>query len=80
MHLLSDLRHRLICVAQFYFDTGDEGAVYPVFGSGAAGLTDDGTQVTLGEAHALSIVAYLVVLSTMLGNQLDKAVEDSLFT
>ena len=34
-------------VAQFYFDACDEGTVYPVFGGGAAGLSDDGAQVAL---------------------------------
>ena len=69
MHLLSYLRRRLVCVAQFYFDAGDEGTVYPVLGGGAAGLADDGGQVALGEAHTVSIVAYLVLFGTMLGDQ-----------
>ena len=78
MHLLSYLRRRFVRVAQFYFDAGDEGTVNPVFGGGAAGLADDGGQVALGEAHAVGIVAYLVMLGTVLGNQLEEAVEDSL--
>ena len=78
MHLLSYLRRRLVCVAQFYFDAGDEGTVYPVLGGGAAGLADDGGQVALGEAHTFGIVAYLVLFGTMLGDQLKETVEDSL--
>ena len=42
VHLLSYLRRRFVRVAQFYFDAGDEGTVYPVFGGGSTGLTDDG--------------------------------------
>ena len=80
MHLFRNLRRRLVCVAQFYFDTGDEGTVYPVFGGGAAGLSDDGAQIALCEAHAVGIVAYLVMLGTMLGDQLEETVEDGLLT
>ena len=80
MHLLSYLRRRLVRVAQFYFDAGDEGTVYPVFSGGAAGLADDGGQVALGEAHTLGIVAYLVLFGTMLGDQLKETVEDGLLT
>ena len=79
MHLLGYLRCRFVCVAQFYLDAGDEGAVYPVFGGSTTGLADNGGQVALGKAHAIGIVAYLVMLGTMLGDQLEEAVEDSLF-
>ena len=78
MHLFRNLRRRLVCVAQFYFDASDEGTVYPAFGGGAAGLADDGSKVALGEAHTVGIVAYLVMLGTMQGDQLDKAIEDGL--
>ena len=78
MHLLGYLRCRFVCVAQFYFNAGDEGTVYPVFGCGSAGLSDDGAQVSLCEAHAFGIVAYLMMLGTMLGDQLEEAVEDGL--
>ena len=78
MRLLGYLHRGFICVAQFYFDAGDERAVYPVFGGRTAGLTDDGGQVALGEAHTVSIVAYLVLFGTMLGDQLKETVEDSL--
>ena len=79
MHLLGNLRRRLVCVAQFYFDAVDKGTVNPVFGGGTAGLADDSAQVTLCEAHTLSIVADLMVFGAVLGDQLDKAIEDSLF-
>ncbi len=79
MHLIGNQRCRLVRVAQFYFDAGDEGTVYPVFGGGAAGLSDDGAQVSLSEAHAVGIVAYLVMLGTMLGDQLEETVENGLF-
>ena len=75
MHLFSYLRRRFIRVAQFYFDAGDEGTVYPVLGGGAAGLADDGGQVALSEAHTLGIVGYLVLFGTMLGDQLKETVE-----
>ena len=78
VHILGYLRCRLVCVAQFYFDASDESTVYPVFGGSAAGLADNGAQVALGEAHALGIVAYLVLFVTVLGNQLKETVEDSL--
>ena len=78
MHLIGNLRCRLVRVAQFYFDASDEGTVYPVLGGGAAGLADDGGQVALGEAHTLGIVAYLVLFGTMLGDQLKETVEDGL--
>ena len=78
MHLIGYLRRRLVCVAQFYFDARDEGSVYPVFGGGSTGLAYDGAQILLGEAHVFCIVAYLVMLGTMLGDQLEEAVEDGL--
>ena len=79
MHLIGYLRCRLVCVVQFYFYAGDEGTVYPVFGGGAAGLSDDGAQVSLSEAHAVGIVSYLMMLGTMLGDQLEETVENGLF-
>ena len=79
MHLLSYLRRRFIRVAQFYFYAGDEGTVYPVFGGGAAGLADNSAEVTLGKAKTVGIVAYLMVLCTVLACQLDETIEDGLF-
>ena len=77
MHLIGYLRCQLVCVAQFYFDAGDEGTVYPFFGGGTAGLADHGAQVALREAHPLGIVAYLMLLGTVLGYQLEETIEDS---
>ena len=45
----------------------------------AAGLADDGAQVALGETHTVGIVAYLMMLGTVLGNQLEETVENGLF-
>ena len=74
MHLLGYLRRWFVRVAQFYFYAGDEGAVY----RGAAGLADNGAEVTLGEAKTVGIVAYLMVLCTVLACQLDETIEDGL--
>ena len=79
MHLIGNLCCRLVRVAQFYFYTRDEGTVNPVFGCDAACLADNGAQVALSEAHAVGIVAYLVMLGTMLGDQLEETVENGLF-
>ena len=78
MHLIGYLRYWLVCVAQFYLDAGDEGTVYPVFSGGTAGLADNGAQVALGEAHVLGIVANLMMFGTVLSDQMEEAVEDSL--
>ena len=78
MHLIGNLCCRFIRVAQLYFNVGDESTVYPVFGGGAAGLADNGAQVALGEAHALGVVANLMMFGTVLGNQLEEAIEDGL--
>ena len=78
MHLIGYLRCQLVCVAQFYFDAGDEGTVYPFFGGGAAGLADNGAQVSFGEAYVLGIEANLVMFGTVLGDQLEESVEDGL--
>ena len=78
MHLLGYLRCRFIRVAQFYFYAGDKGTVYPVLGGGAAGLADNGAEITLCEAKTVGIVAYLMVLCTVLACQLDETIEDGL--
>ena len=70
VHLMGYLRCRFICVTQFNFDACDECAVYPVLGSGTAGLAYNSAQVALSETHAVGIIAYLVMLGTMLGDQL----------
>ena len=79
MHLIGNLRCRLVRVAQFYFYTRDEGTVNPVFGCDAACLADNGAQVALSEAHAVGIEADLMLMSGMLVDEVDKPVEDSLF-
>ena len=79
MHLIGNLRCRLVRVAQFYFDACDEGTVNPVFGCDAACLADNGAQVALSEAHAVGIVSYLMMFGTMLGDQLEETVENGLF-
>ena len=78
MHLLGNLCRWLICMPQLYFDACNQGTVYPVLACGFAGLTDNGTEVTLRETQTIGIVAYLVMLYTMLTRQLDKAIEDGL--
>jgi hypothetical protein len=55
-----------------------EGSVDPLLGSGAAGLADDSAKVTFGETHAIGVVADLMLLATVLVDELDKAVEDGL--
>ena len=49
MHLLGYLCRWFIRVSQLYFDACNQGTVYPVLGCGSAGLTDNGTEVTLRE-------------------------------
>ncbi len=78
MHLIGNLRCRLVRVAQFYFDACDEGTVYPVFGCGAAGLSDDGAQVSLSEAHAVGIVDYLVMLIVISNLFYSNALDDKI--
>lgn len=78
MHLVGYLCCRLVGVAQFYLDASDECTVYPFFGCCAAGLADDGAQVAPGQTHALGIMVNLVMLRTMLGDQLEEAVEEGL--
>ena len=78
MQFLTYLHYALVAVTKHYLCLCDKGTVYPVLGGGAAGLADDGGQVALGEAHTVSIVAYLVLFGTMLGDQLKETVEDSL--
>ena len=64
---------------QFDLDAGNKSAVNPLLGCHPTGLTDDGAQIAFGEAHAFGIVAYLVVLCTLLVDELQEAVEDGLF-
>ena len=64
---------------QFDFDAGNERAVYPFFGGDATGLTDDGAEVALGEAHPLGIEGYLMLMRGVLVDEIDEAVKNGLF-
>jgi hypothetical protein len=68
----------LVGVHEFHFDTGDEGTVNPFLSSNTASLADDSAKVALGEAKAVGIVANLVLLGTVLIDELDKTVENGL--
>ena len=78
MELLGDLRSRFVAVAQLDLDACDEGSVDPVLGGRAAGLTNDGAEIALGEAHAGGVIADLVLFAAMLVDELDETVEDGL--
>ena len=78
MQFVGDLSDWLVGMHQFHFDAGDESTINPFLGSHTAGLADDGTQITLSETHAISIVTNLVLFGTVLIHELDKAVEDGL--
>lgn len=80
MQVVGDLGHRLVRMAQIHFYTGNEGAVYPVFGCGAARLADDGAEIAGCETHAVGIVAQLMLLAAMQVDQLDETVKDGLLT
>ena len=67
-------------MAEEHLRLSNESAVDPLLGSGAAGLANDGAKVALGEAHAVGIVADLVLLAAVLVDELDKAVENGLLT
>ena len=58
----------------------NEGLAKCISSAICAALADDGSQVAFGEAHAVGIVAYLVMFGTMLGDQLEEAIEDGLLT
>ena len=47
-------------------------------GLSAAGLADNSAEVTLGKAKTVGIVAYLMVLCTVLACQLDETIKDGL--
>ena len=80
MEFLGDLENGMVSMTQQDFGLSDEGAINPILGGGAAGLPDDGAEVAFGEAHAFSVIAYLVVLMAMQVDELDESVEDGLFT
>ena len=65
MQFVGNLGDGLIGVHQLNLDTRDEGAVNPFFSGDAAGLVDDGAQITLCQTHAPSVVTYLVLFGTV---------------
>ena len=65
IEIIGNTGNGLVGVHEFHFDTGDEGAVNPFFSGDAAGLADDGAQITLCQAHAPSVVTYLVLFGTV---------------
>ena len=65
---------------QFYLDVRDEGTVNPFLGCGAAGLTDDGTKIELGETHLIGIETDLMFVCSVLIHEIDESVEDGLLT
>ena len=64
---------------QFDLDVFNEGAINPFFGSGAAGLADNSAEIALREAHLVGIETDLVLVSSMLVDEIYKAVEYGLF-
>ena len=77
-HLVRNLSHGLVGVAQFHLYARHYGAVYPLLCGDAACLPYHGAKVSLRKAQALGIVAYMVVLGTVLVGKLYEAVEDGL--
>ena len=75
-----DAGNGLVGVHEFHFDSGDEGAVNPFFGGDTAGLTDYGAKIAVGEAEAIGIIADLVLVSSVLVDEIYKAIEDGLFS
>ena len=65
---------------QFNFDVFEEGAINPFLGGGAAGLADNGTKIALRKTHLIGIEADLMLSCCMLIYQVDKAIEDGLFS
>ena len=87
-HLVRNLRHGLVGVAQFHLYARHYGAVYPLLcgdaaclpyhGAKVSCLPYHGAKVSLRKAQALGKVAYMVVLGTVLVGKLYEAVEDGL--
>ena len=65
---------------QFNLDVFDEGAINPFFCGGTAGLTDNGAEIALCEAHLVGIETDLVLVSSVLVDEIYKAIEDGLFS
>ena len=78
VEVFGDLVHGLVGVHQVHLDSDDERLVNPSFGGETASLTDDGTEVTFGETQALGVVTDLMLLGTVLVDELNEAVEDGL--
>ena len=67
-------------MAQGEFYARDKGTVYPFFGSDTAGLPNHRTEITLREAHLPGIERNLVLSLSMLVDEQNKTVKDSLIT
>ena len=65
---------------QFDLDVFDEGTVNPFLGGGAAGLAYNSAEIALCEAHLVGIETDLVLMSSVLIDEIYKAVEDGLFS
>ena len=76
MELVGDEGDGLVAMAQTDLGGGDDGLVDPLFGGDAAGLTDDGAQIALGEADLVGIEGEAVLLAAVLVDEADEAVED----
>ena len=76
-HLVRNLRHGLVGVAQFHLYARHYGAAYPLLCGDAACLPYHGAKITLRKAQALGIVVYVVVLGAVLVGKMNEAVEDS---
>ena len=70
----------LVGMLELYFDMLYEGTVNPFLGGGAAGLADDGAEIMLCEAHLIGIETDLVFGRGVLVDEIDKTVEDGLFS
>ena len=80
VHLVGDLGNGLVRMLQFDFDVFYYGTVNPFFCGGAAGLADNGTKIALRKTHLIGIETDLVLSCCMLIYQVDKAIEDGLFS
>ena len=78
MQLIGNLSRTFVTVPQLHFNARDKGTVNPFFGRGAAGLTDNRAEITLGETQALSIVTELVLRGAFLVHKQDETVKDCL--
>lgn len=79
VHLVGDLRNDLVGMLQFNLDMLHECTVNPLLGGGAAGLSDNSTEIALRETHLVGIETDVVLARCMLIDKADKAVENGLF-